>query len=53
MPEGKVFLLVDELERESDSPLFDEAHLVDFVAWSYYVYEYDSVDEMRALIAQQ
>lgn len=51
-PQGRVFLLVDEIENASDSPLLSEEHLVDFVGWSYYVYEYESVDEMRALIAQ-
>lgn len=52
-PEGRVFLLVDEIEHEAGSPLFDKAHQVgDLVAWSYYIYEYESVDEMRALLAQ-
>lgn len=53
-PEGPVFLLVDEIESAVDCPLLDEAHLADenLIAWSYYVYVYDSVDEMRALLAQ-
>lgn len=51
-PEGRVFLLVDEEQNKVDSPLLNPEHLVgEMVAWSYYVYEYDSVDEMRALIA--
>ena len=51
-PEGRVFLLVDEDQNKVDSPLLNPEHLVgEMVAWSYYVYEYDNVDEMRALIA--
>lgn len=50
-PEGRVFLLVDELEYGQGSPLLDEKHFVDMVAWSYYIYEYESVDEMKALLA--
>ena len=48
------FLLVDDIESAVDCPLLDEAHLADenLIAWSYYVYVYDSVDEMRALLAQ-
>lgn len=49
-PEGKVFLLVDEEEYAMGSPLLNEDHLVDMIAWSYYVYEYDSVQQMRALL---
>jgi len=50
-PIGKVFLLVDEEEYDTGSPLLKEEHLVDMIAWSYYIYEYDSVEEMRALLA--
>ena len=50
-PQGKVFLLVTEEEQKEGSPLLDPAHYVDMIAWSYHVYAYDSVDEMRALIA--
>lgn len=50
-PQGRVFLLVDEIENQADAPLLDEGHLVgELVGWSYYVYGYESVDEMRALI---
>lgn len=52
-PEGRVFLLVDELEHQQGSPLLDEAHFVDMIAWSYYVYEYDSAGQMRALLEAQ
>lgn len=52
-PEGKVFLLVDEEQNKIDSPLMDEDHLIgEMVAWSYYIYGYDSADEMRALLAE-
>lgn len=53
-PQGQVFLLVDEVQNAEDSPLLDRAHLADenMIGWSYYVYVYDSVDEMRALLAQ-
>lgn len=51
-PEGKVFLLVDENEYKEGSPLLDEEHYVDMIAWSYYVYEYESAEEMRALLGE-
>ena len=52
-PEGKVFLLVDEVQNEVDAPILSKEHLIgDLVGWSYYIYGYDSVDEMRALIEQ-
>lgn len=53
-PEGRVFLIVDERENELDSPLLDEAYLAtpDLVAWTYYVYEYESAEEMRRLLEQ-
>lgn len=51
-PEGKVFLLVDENEARTSAPLLDEAHIIgENVAWSYTIYGYESVGEMRALIA--
>ena len=50
-PEGKVFLLVTEAEQAEGSPLLDPAHYVDMIAWSYHVYEYDSAEQMRELIA--
>lgn len=50
-PEGKVFLLVTEEEYKEGSPLLDPAHYVDMIAWSYHVYEYDSAQQMRDLIA--
>ena len=51
-PEGKVFLLVDENEAKTDAPLLDEAHIIGRnVAWSYTIYGYESVEEMRALVA--
>ena len=51
-PEGKVFLLVDENEAKIDAPLLDEAHIIgENVAWSYAIYGYESVEEMRALVA--
>ena len=50
-PQGRVFLLVTEEEQKEGSPLLDPAHYVDMVAWSYYVYEYDSAQQMRELIA--
>ena len=53
-PEGPVFLLVDEIENLEQTPLLDKAYLATekMIGWSYYVYVYDSVDEMRALLAQ-
>ena len=52
-PQGRVFLLVDELENQVDAPLLDKGHLVgELVGWSYYIYGYESVDEMRALIGE-
>ena len=52
-PEGKVFLLVNETEANVDAPLLDPDHLIgDMVAWSYDIYGYESVEEMRELIAQ-
>lgn len=50
-PEGKVFLLVDWNEAKTDTPLLDKAHFVETVGWTYDVYLYESVEEMRALIA--
>ena len=52
-PEGPVFLLVDEIENLADTPLFDKAHLAteEMIGWSYYIYVYDSVEQMRALAA--
>lgn len=51
-PEGKVFLLVDENEVKTDAPLLDAAHIIgENVAWSYTIYGYESVEEMRALVA--
>ena len=50
-PQGKVFLLVTEAEQAEGSPLLDPAHYVDMIAWSYHVYEYDSAEQMRGLIA--
>lgn len=53
-PEGKVFLLVDENEAKTDAPLLDEAHIIGRnVAWSYTIYGYESVEEMRALVASE
>lgn len=52
-PEGPVFLLVDEVQNLSGSPLLDSAHLAteEMIGWSYYVYVYDSAQQLRALAA--
>ena len=53
-PEGPVFLLVDEIENLEQTPLLDKAYLATekMIGWSYYIYVYDSVDQMRALAAE-
>ncbi len=57
-PQGKVFLLITEDEYKSvkgrNLPLFDRAYLAqeDMVAWTYYVYAYDSAEQMHALAMQ-
>ena len=51
-PEGKVFLLVTEEEDKTIAPLLDKAHIIgENIAWSYTIYGYESVEEMRSLIA--
>jgi len=52
-PEGKVFLLVDEIQNQVDAPLLSKDHLIgEQVGWSYFIYGYESVEEMQALVDQ-
>ena len=44
--------LVRETGAEVIAPLLDKAHIIgENIAWSYTIYGYDSVEEMRSLIA--
>lgn len=48
-PEGKIFLLVDDIENNFGWAPLNAEHLVgDWVCGGYYVYEYESADEMFA-----
>lgn len=51
-PEGKIFLLLDEREYSENeaSPISD--HLIEKIAWSYYVFAFENADELYTLMGK-